>query len=132
MGVVVFDSTIFKARYPEFNSVAVPSLQGCFDEATLYLSNADNATVQDLNRRRVLLNMLTAHIAKLGGLLSLDGQALPVGRISDASEGSVSVSFDYGTPGSEVWFIQTTYGASFWQATKSLRTMRYIPNPTRY
>lgn len=132
MSVVVFDSTLFKARYPEFNSVPVPVLQGCFDEATLYFSNRDNSPVQDLNRRRIMLNMLTAHIAKLGGALSLDGQALPVGRISDASEGSVSASFEYGTPGTEIWYSQTQYGAAFWQASRSLRTMRYIPNPTVY
>jgi hypothetical protein len=59
---------------------------------------------------------------------SAAGSVRPVGRVTSASEGSVSVSFDYGTPtpGSGAWFQQSQYGAAFWQATSSLRGMRYI------
>lgn len=134
MTAVVFDPTAFKARYPEFATVANPSLQACFDEAGMYLSNGDNSRVQNLARRATLLNMLTAHVAYIGGLLSADGMPRPVGRVSQASEGSVSVAFEGVplTPGSGAWFAQTQYGAAFWQATSSLRGMRYIPCPTRY
>lgn len=129
MGIVVFDPFAFKVRYPAFNAVSNPALQGCFDDATLYLSNKDTSPVQCLARRAQLLNMLTAHIATLGGLLSPGGSAQPVGRVSQASEGSVSASLDYvpATPGSGAWFNQTQYGATFWQATSSLRGMRYLP-----
>lgn len=132
MAVVVFNPTTFKARYPEFTAVADLMLGECFGEAGLYLSNKDNSRVQDVARRALLLNMLTAHIAKLGGALSADGQALPVGRVSSASEGSVSASFEHLTPGTAAWFNQTQYGASFWQATSNLRSMRYVPCPTTY
>ena len=132
MPAVVFDPAAFKARYPEFAAVANPLLSACFDEAGLYLSNTDNSPVQNLTRRAVLLNMLTAHIAALGGALSSDGQPRPVGRVSSATEGSVSASMEYLAPGSSAWFAQTQYGAAFWQATTSLRGMRYIPCPTRY
>ena len=132
MTAVVFDSAAFKARYPEFAAVGDPLLSACFREAGLYLSNSDNSPVQNLTRRAVLLNMLTAHIAALGGALSSDGQPRPVGRISSATEGSVSASMEYLAPGSSAWFAQTQYGADFWQATSSLRGFRYIPRPTRY
>lgn len=134
MAIVTFDPAAFKARYPEFAAVANPTLAACFDEAGLYLSNSDNSPVQNLTRRATLLNMLTAHVAYIGGLLSADGMPRPVGRVSQASEGSVSAAFEGvpPTPGSGAWFQQSQYGAAFWQATSSLRGMRYIPCPTRY
>ena len=134
MPAVVFDPAAFKARYPEFAAVADQTLAACFDEACLYLSNGDSSRVQNLARRATLLNMLTAHVAYIGGLLSTDGMPRPVGRVSQASEGSVSAAFEGvpPTPGSGAWFQQSQYGAAFWQATSSLRGMRYIPCPTRY
>jgi hypothetical protein len=132
MSVVVFNAAAFKARYPEFAAVADLALSACFDEAGLYLSNKDNSPVSNVTRRALLLNMITAHVAYIGGLLSADGMPRPVGRISQASEGSVSASFENLTPGSAAWFQQTQYGAAFWQATTSLRGFRYIAQPTRY
>ena len=127
MGIVVFDPFAFKTRYPEFNAVANVALQLYFNEACLYLSNSPTSPVQCLSRRATLLNMLTAHVGFLGGALTADGQPRPVGRVSQASEGSVSASFDYGTPGTQEWFAQSQYGAAYWQATSSLRGMRYRP-----
>lgn len=132
MPAVVFDPTAFKARYPEFAAVPDATLTACFMEAGLYLSNADNSPVQNLTRRATLFNMLTAHVAYLGGLLSADGMPRPVGRVSQASEGSVSAAFEGPPPGSAQWFQQSQYGASFWQATSSLRGFRYLAQPTRY
>ena len=130
MTAVVFDPTAFKARYPEFAAVANATLGQLFIEATLYLSNADNSAVQNIPRRTILLNMLTAHVAYIGGILSADGQPRPVGRLSQASEGSVSASFENLTPGTAAWFQQSQYGAAFWQATLSVRSFRYIAQPT--
>ena len=134
MAVVAFNPTAFKARYPEFAAVNNDLLSACFGEAGLYLSNKDNSPVQDVTRRATLLNMLTAHVAYLGGALSADNMPRPVGRMSQASEGSVSAAFEGvpPTPGTGAWFQQTQYGAAFWQATSSLRGMRYIPCPTKY
>lgn len=134
MAVVVFNPTAFKVRYPEFAAVSNTLLDACFTESGLYLSNRDNSPVQDVARRTLLLNMLTAHIAFIGGALSADGQARPNGRLSQASEGSVSATFDSvpATPGSGAWFAQSQYGAAFWQATSSLRGFRYRSRPTVY
>jgi len=132
MTAVTFDPAAFKTRYPVFAGVSDVTLAACFAEAGLYLSNSDASPVQDLTRRAMLLNMLTAHIATLGGALSADGQPLPVGRVASASEGAVSISAEFAAPGSAAWFAQTQYGAAFWQATTALRGFRYIPQPTRY
>lgn len=135
MAAVVFDPVAFTLRYPEFSGVTYPLLGLYFDEATLYLSNSDCSPVQNLTRRAMLLNMLVAHIALLSGALNPGGAAsgpMPVGRTSSASEGSVSASLDYAVPGTAAWFAQTQYGAAFWQATISLRSFRYIPEPTRF
>jgi hypothetical protein len=131
MTAVVFNPTAFKARYPEFAAVADATLGQLFIEATLYLSNADNSAVQNIPRRTILLNMLTAHVAYIGGILSTDGQPRPVGRLSQAAEGSVSASFENLTPGTASWFQQSQYGAAFWQATLSVRSFRYIAQPTQ-
>lgn len=128
MGVVVFDVARFRVRYPEFATLPDVLLQDYFDESTLYLNNTECSPVSDLTRRALLLNMVLAHIAKLYG--GEGGQAASplVGRISSATEGSVSVSTDMGAvPGTAAWFMQTKYGASYWQATVNLRSFRYIP-----
>lgn len=132
MTAVVFDPAAFKDRYIEFNCVSDSALLACFNEAGLYLSNADNSPVQNIARRTLLLNMLTAHIAYIGGLTSADKQARPVGRVNSATEGTVSIGLEYGVPGTAAWFQQSQYGAAFWQATIALRSFRYIPRPTVY
>lgn len=131
MPAVAFDPVAFKARYPEFAAVADPLLQACFDEAGMYLSNSDKPVANE-TRRLVLFNMLTAHIAFIGGALSADSMPRPVGRLSQASEGSVSAAFENLAPGSAAWFQQSQYGAAFWQATTSLRGFCYIAQPTRF
>lgn len=128
--IVVFDYAGFIARYPEFGQVPQARCQAFFDEAGLYLRNDGTSPVRGDTSQRLLMNMLTAHIAALnaqapGGA----GQANTlVGRIESATEGSVTVgtSNDY-PPGSAQWFQQTKYGAAFWQASAQYRTMHYIP-----
>ena len=129
-GVAVWNPGVFLARYPEFTAaynVNQSKFAGYFLEASLYLTNAPTSRVP-VTTRLMLLNMLVAHISYLGGDLSADGQTRPVGRVSDAAEGSVSASFAYTepTPGSGQWFQQSQYGAAFWQASSTLRGFRYI------
>jgi hypothetical protein len=134
--VVTFNPAVFLGRYPEFTAAynANPALyQSFFDEAGLYVNNTSLTVVQNYTKLGVYLNMVTAHIAFLAGQLSADGQARPVGRVSSATEGSVSASFeDVGpTPGTGAWFLQSQYGAAFWQATTCYRGMQYSPQPTQ-
>lgn len=133
MAVVAFNASGFKTRYPEFAAVSDAYLQACFNEAGIYLSNTDCSIVQDVTRREIFLWMLTAHIAYLSGVLQPAGVAggpLPVGRTSSATEGSVSVSFEFNSPGTPAWYAQSQWGVAFWQATAYLRAFRYRPRPT--
>lgn len=137
MAVAVWNPTQFTARYPEFTAAvaANPALfASLFVEAGLYLNNTDCSPVCDIAVRTLLLNMLVAHQAFIGGLLTADGQPKPVGIVSQASEGSVSASFENAPPtqGSPAWFQQSQYGSAFWQATANFRGFRYSPRPTYY
>lgn len=132
-GVVVFEPDAFIIAYPEFATVDVTALQMNFDFATLVLENSCGSVVQDANVRERLLNLLTAHITALFNGVNGQPAADLVGRISSASEGSVSVSAEYaaGVSQSQAWYVQTKYGAMFWNLTAVYRTMRYIPAPAR-
>lgn len=49
-----------------------------------------------------------------------------VGRVNQATEGSVSVSAEMIATANSQWYLQTTYGASYWTATARFRTAIYI------
>lgn len=139
MGVVTFDIRTFRELYPEFAAASETLLVALFNQAsTLYLNNTDESAVQDVKEREQLLFLLVAHLCALRGFGSgqTGGQGGGlVGRITSASEGSVSVSVDSsGSNDQSWWFLQTPYGASYWQATAPYRTMRYHPgaSPSRY
>lgn len=128
-GVVVFDQAEFLALYPQFSTVSA-ALAGNFALATLQLNNSCCSRVQDANARQTLLYLLTAHITRL---INGENGVLPagvVGRINAASEGSVSVSADMGNQQAQAaYYMQTQYGALFWQSTASYRTFAYVPAP---
>lgn len=131
MGAVVqFDYSKWIARYPEFTGVTEPVAQGYFDEATLYQLNDGTGPIVLPTVQLQTLNMLTAHIA---ALYSGQPSNSPVGRISNASEGSVSAAFEYKPPGTanEAWANQTKYGAAWWAATMAYRLATYVPGPKR-
>jgi hypothetical protein len=131
-GVVEFDYERWARRYPELAGDVPSTLaQELFDEAGVaYLSNSPRSVVSDLGQRAVLLNMVVAHIAALGGAGQVGGASGAVGRVTSATEGDVSVELDAGpSSASSAFWLQTPYGFRFWQATASYRTMRYVPGP---
>lgn len=132
MAVVVFDWIAWSTRYPELAAyVTQPQAQNFFAEAQLYCDNTDTSPVTNAATRAVLLNMVTAHIAAMNAALGAPSSPL-VGRVSSATEGSVSVSTDMNlAPGSAQWFAQTKYGMAFWQATVRFRMFRYAQGPVR-
>lgn len=128
MAVAVFNYGVWAAQYPEL----APSINEAlatvyFREAGLYLDNTDTSPVCDVNVRGMYLDMLVAHIGKLRATINGVAPSPLVGRISSATEGSVSVSAEMNTPGSAAWFMQTPYGAAYWAATALYRTMHYVP-----
>jgi hypothetical protein len=127
MGVTVeFNYDQWQKRYPEFRTVDPVLAQAYFNEACLYFRNDGTGPVSDPNVQSMLLNMVTAHIAKLNATINGQAPSELVGRINNASEGSVSVGVDnQPLPGSAAWYSQTRYGIAFWQATRQWRTAQY-------
>ena len=127
MAVVVFDPAAFKARYKEFASCDDALLSDYFEESMDILNNTDSSIVRSVDERRRLLWYLTAHKAELGGNgMPGSGHGM-VGRISSATQGSVSATSEYAMPKTLTasWYLQTKYGTDYWNATAKYRTFRY-------
>lgn len=129
-GVVVFDPAAFKAAFTSFATVADPALNLSFQLATLQLNNSCGSRVRNAAERELLLNLLVAHITALKDGENGNPPAGVVGRVNHAQEGSVSVGTDMGTVVyGQAYYLQTQWGAMYWQSTAKYRTMRYVPAP---
>lgn len=129
-GVVLFVPADFKAAFPEFATVADAALTVNFNLATLQLANTCQSLVCDANARESLLDLLTAHITALRNGVNGQTPAGLVGMVTNATEGSVSVGATMGTlVYGQAYYMQTQYGAIYWQSTARFRTMRYIAPP---
>jgi len=129
-GVVTFDYAAWALLFPTLaTSIDEDTATAYFGIAELYLQNQPWSQVCDLTKRALILNLLTAHIAVLFG--SINGQPPQplVGRISQATEGSVSVSVDFPENPNAAWFNQTPYGAAAWVAMAPWRTAFYVAAP---
>lgn len=133
MAVVTFDPNAFRTAYPEFTGVSDARATDMFTIASQsILDNTDNSPVMDINYRTQLFYMLIAHMLLILG--TSDAPLLnnaPPGRISTATQGTVTSAFEYIiAPGSSMsaWFTQTKYGAMFWMATAPFRSARIYAN----
>ena len=139
MAVAQFDYAAWAAMFPELaGSVTSPIAASYFTIAQLLVDNTDCSPVADVNARLIMLDYVVAHLASLSGYPLQPGQTVPqprdlVGRTSSATEGTVSVSTDYGAMReNSAWWMQTQYGAIFWQLTRQFRTMHYVAPMPRY
>jgi hypothetical protein len=138
-GPITFNYAMWVTRYPEFQNISEPLAQLYFNEACIYVDNTGQGPINDPNTLTIILNMATAHICfmnapKIGDQFNSDGsESSPlVGRISNASEGSVSVGTEYSDqPGTAQWWVQSRYGAAVYQALMPFRTARYLPSLRR-
>ena len=130
MAAVAFDLALFRASFPEFSGVSDATLPTYFDRAQLYLSNTDDP-VSDEGKRLALYNLLVAHFAALAMRVA-GNPTNGTGRVASASQGSVSVAYDYAVVPANAWFFgKTQYGEQFWQATVPYRSFRYSAPPKR-
>lgn len=137
MGVqVTFDYAQWVAVYTAF--AAAPSqaqVEALVPIAEVYNRNDGvNALGSTAALQSTLLNMMVAHVVQLmyGPNGTSPGGSGVVGRVNSASEGSVSVGVDWpGANPEAAWFLQTEYGAMWWQATAQYRTAIYIPGSRR-
>lgn len=128
MGVTVAPNySAWQALFPEFANVSLDQYAMYFDMATQFCRNDGCGPVSKVEVQTRLLNLMTAHWAQLLAGNSTSGGASPlVGRISNASEGSVSVATENNyPPGTAQWFQQTKYGSAFWAGTSQYRSARY-------
>ena len=140
-GPVVFDYAYWISMYPEFAATVNPAQgQNYFNQAALVCDNSVCSPITDgspTGSRATILYLLTAHVAALFAPQIVNGQSQGpsplVGRITNASEGSVSVAAEMpNQPMSAAWFQQTRYGAMAWAALAPYRTFRYARAPRRY
>lgn len=123
MPAVVFDKARFQTAYPEVRA-ADAQLEMWFAQAESLLDNTGRSIVKKPEEREMLLFLLVRHVAALTERAAQGGL---VGRIASAAEGSVSVSADMGAVGSNAaWYLQTPYGATYWQLTAKYRRFRYV------
>ena len=129
MAIVVFNLDNFRALYPQFSNVSDTLLPLIFTEAELLFDNTEYSCIQNVDRRELILYMVMAHILYLQyGDADGNGGSTLVGRVSSATEGSVSVSSSLdGLGNTSAYWSQSPYGLLFWQATKVCRMPKYYP-----
>lgn len=134
MGVVVtFDYPTWVQLFPQFAYLSSQQIGLYFNLAEQLHRNDGGGPVTDPTTQSNLLNLLTAHIAQLFAPTPNSTQPARdpsvVGRITSASEGSVSVATEFPMPSnpSSAWFMQTQWGTMYWTASAPFRTMRYLP-----
>lgn len=151
-GVVTFDYAAWESSFPALSGAVTQAVaQRLFMQATILLDNTPHSIVRDANQRAVLFGLLIAHLAVLeAGAVTVDqpkdvtGAPIPgtsatitagtVGQVTSAREGSVSVgvqaltsgSTSYGTEG---WYNQTQFGATFWAMIQPFLRGSYDPGP---
>ena len=146
--VIPYDDADFKALFPEFAQCTPQQGQAWFAQASMMCANAaSNPLVREGGGSYWMLQqalyLLTAHIGYLaaprdanGNPTGQQGAGSPpqiVGRVTSASQGSVSVSSEMQASSggySQAYFMQTQYGARYWEMTKSIRTFQYFATPT--
>lgn len=126
-------TTQFPMLAPYINEAQFDS---CFVLAQLYQANDGCGPINDCTLALTLMYLMISFIAVLtypttGPTATPDPASPLVGRVSNATEGSVSVAAQYEQPpGTAQFFAQNQWGALWWSATSQFRTFRYAPGPT--
>lgn len=147
---VIFNYATWLLFFPELSGITTEALYspdpsdgipvGFFPTAEMYIRNDGGGPVDDPAMQKNLIYYTTAHIAYLrsprtNGIPTTGGAEFPtplVGRINNATEGSVSVASEMpDQPASAAWWNQTPYGAEVWKMLAPFRTMRYLARPRR-
>jgi len=125
---VAFSYAGFVAQFPEFAYLTSDQVQIWWNVASSQHMGGAGNHVCDPTQQTNLLNFLTAHYVKIFGPPPASGGSNDlVGRISNASEGSVSVQAELpqDIPQGSAFYTQTKYGLAYWSMTAPYRTFRY-------
>lgn len=134
MGLIAtFDFATWQALFaPAFDTITQPQAELALTLATQYWPNDGSSMATTMVIQTNLLYLIEAHVVQL--LYGVNGQPPSglVGRIASAGEGSVNVSTEWPTNPDNAWFLQTSYGAMFWQAILPYRSGPvYVGGPRR-
>lgn len=136
MGVsVVYTYAIWSTSFPQFWSTVTEAAFDAviFPLAQQYCPNDGSGQAQSTLSQTNLLGLMCSHIAQLLYGTESQGAAQLVGRISNATEGSVSVTAEMPPAGdaTQAWLQQTQFGLMYWAACAPYRTMQYVAGPRR-
>jgi hypothetical protein len=131
MAALAFDYAAWSAGFPELAAYVGQPLAATYWQRAVNLCAMSGPLTDGSAWAQSMIGLVTAHITKINGPIGGQPASDIVGRIANATEGSVTVGTDFQVPGSAAWFAQTKYGAEFWQATASFRTMQYRASPGR-
>ena len=111
--------TTFKARFPEFDSIAESRIQIFIDDSLLVLNETTWGNVYSL-----AVCYLTAHYLALGEASS-NGNSGTTGPIASQAVDGTSISFNSFSPTSEFssFYNSTQYGQRFYTLIRSLGVM---------
>ena len=125
--VYVFDPGAFKLAYPQFASFTNEQLNFFFKSVQGRILDNSETSCISLANREIWFYLLVAHKAELQNRINSGNSGL-VGRVSSATEGSVSISTDYslGSGALGQWLNQTPYGAEFFALTTAWRTALWV------
>jgi hypothetical protein len=128
---VPFKYDLFTSQFPNLTTLTPPQALMYWTMATRFHRNDGGGPITNNDEQELMLNLLTAHIATL---LAPDASGEirgVVGRLSSFSEGSASGAVEFQGPQEAAWYLQTPYGATYWELTSSQRTMFYRSAPRR-
>ena len=123
--VVEFDVSEFRAIYTTFSSITDAQLQYFFAKAEMRINNTTSSCIP-YDQRKIYLYLLVAHMAELQSRINA-GNGNLVGNISSATQGSTSIGVAIPPISSgNYWYMQTPYGAEYWDLTKKYRSALYV------
>lgn len=122
--IVTFDVDKFRSRYPDLADISDATLESCFEDACAVWGNTDETSQFEYDpengkiKRRLFLYSVTCHLATLQKW-GKNGQQ---GRLTSASQGSVSTSFDLLKTNKFTgdWWCQTQCGAFAWYLLQAI------------
>jgi hypothetical protein len=124
-----FDPTQYKLDYPQFDGLSNNILTNVYNYEAMAYCNWLDDYFADVNQQYYWSCIVLSHILTLKYGADGQGATNAVGRVSDAKEGSVSVTLEYKAPttNSEAWWNQTSFGAEVLALWANHGVFFYVP-----
>jgi len=115
---VTFVYADWALAYPEFSNVTESQITArILPSAKQAIAGFIDCVVAPQDQTNFLW-LMVAHLCMLNFGTAKSPATGLVGRISSATEGSVSVDVEFTATKAQAWYVQTTYGALFWQLAR--------------